>query len=147
MKIVKNDHPNISETLIKMVDLVYAAFPDTLDIEDVFEMAKDAWNLSNLNDNTNPFLRTHPFKKQLEQMITFKKEEQPENENMVVEVYFGENERLHLESQNREDYDKAALFESLNLLANVTEPPEYFEMVDRNAVLVIPKKNLLCLVK
>lgn len=141
MKIIKNENTPISETLTKMVNLVDEALPDTLNIDEVFEMAKDAWNLSNSKDSSSPFLTTHPFKKQVKQMIAFKKQEQPSNENMIVEVYFGKDERVFVKSQHREDYDKAALMESLSLLAKLPEPPEHFEMVDRNAVLVAPKKT------
>ncbi|MEN1784544.1 MAG: hypothetical protein AAGF77_05325, partial [Bacteroidota bacterium] len=94
MKVIRNnDGPKVSEVIVEMVNLVDSELPEDLSFEDVLDLAKQAWNLADIENPETVILKDSLYSEQLLKMIALKNKLQPENELMITDLYL-EDDRV-----------------------------------------------------
>jgi len=140
MQVIRNEETPISKKIMEMADLIDHQLPKDLHLEEVYDLAALAWNVCNFDNDMKSLINDHEFKKQLELMMAYKKKHFLNDTRVIVHVYIGQDDRLYVESQDKATFT-AKVFEEAAMFEEMTETdPGTFEMIDRNAVLVAPKK-------
>lgn len=107
-KIIENTGAKYSEMLVQLVEYFDEQLPESLTIEETFEVGIEAWNLANKKENFEPNffkkeLKAYKYSDTIEKMVAYKLEYFAEYKNIIVD-YSTENNILQVKSQTLEQY-------------------------------------------
>lgn len=141
MKVIRNEEkePNIAKMIMAMVDQVHEELPKEMYLEEVYELAVLAWNISLTDLKENEIVWSIPLREQVQKMVAYKRKKFIDIKKEIVDIEVDEENGLYVECEDPDDTDYFDEdFE--NEMMEMPAPEMDFEMVDRNAVLVAPKK-------
>jgi hypothetical protein len=144
MKVIRNEEkePNIAKMIMAMVDQVHEELPKEMYLEEVYELAVLAWNISLTDLKESEIVWSIPLREQVQKMVAYKRKKFIDIKKEIVDIEVDEENGLYVECEDPDDtdyFDEDFEKEMMEMPA----PEIDFDMVDRNAVLVAPKKPFL----
>lgn len=119
--IIENTGAKYSEMLVQLVEYFDAQLPESLTIEETFEVGVEAWNLANNKDELGVIyykkeLNAHQYGNVINQMVDYKLKHFSTYNNIIVD-FTTENNIIRVKSQTREEH-----FNNLQRLMINTKP-------------------------
>ncbi|MGF1558561.1 MAG: hypothetical protein ACFCUL_05670 [Flavobacteriaceae bacterium] len=141
MKVIRNEEnePNIAKMIMDMIDQVNDELPEEMYLDEICELAVLAWNISLTDLEENKIAWSIPLRQQVQKMVAYKRKKFIDIKKEIVDIELDEENGLYVECEDPDDTDYFDEdFE--NDMMEMPDPATDFDMVDRNAVLVAPKK-------
>lgn len=112
-KIIENTGAKYSEMLVQLVEYFDEQLPESLTIEETFEVGIEAWNLANIKEELGAIsykkeLKAHQYSEVIDKMVDYKLEHFERHNNIIVD-FSTENNVIKVKSQTREEHFKSLL--------------------------------------
>ncbi len=141
MKVIRNEEkePNIAKMIMAMIDQVHDEMPREMYLEEMYDLATMAWNISLTELKENEIAWNIPLREQVLKMVAYKRKNFSDIRKEIIDIEVDENKGLYVECAD--PADAPFVDEDFEREMMAMPIPEFdFEMVDRNAVSVAPKK-------